>query len=124
MAADKLEDHIAVHVKEDPDFIKENLNDICASVQRKLIDMLMNKLRKAAAKHKISQVAISGGVSANSELRSRIKEEGAKHGWQTYIPAFEYCTDNAGMIAIAAHYKYLAGDFASLDAIPEPRMKF
>ena len=90
------------------DFIKENLNDICASVQRKLIDMLMNKLRKAAAKHRIDHVAISGGVSANSELRIRIQEEGIKHGWQTYIPAFEYCTDNAGMIAIAAHYKYLA----------------
>jgi len=112
------------HVKENPDFIQENLYDICASVQRKLIDMLMNKLKKAANKHKIKQVAISGGVSANSELRSRIKVEGQRHGWKTFIPAFEYCTDNAGMIAIAAHYKFLAGDFASLNAVPEPRMKF
>jgi N6-L-threonylcarbamoyladenine synthase len=111
-------------VKENPNFIQENLPDICASVQRKLVDMLLNKLRKAAAKHKIRQVAISGGVSANNELRNRIQMEGKKHGWKTYIPAFEYCTDNAGMIAIAAHHKYLAKDFAPLNAIPEPRMKF
>jgi len=111
-------------VKENPNFIQENLPDICASVQRKLVDMLLNKLCKAAAKHKIRQVAISGGVSANSELRNRIQMEGKKHDWKTYIPAFEYCTDNAGMIAIAAHHKYLAKDFAPLNAIPEPRMKF
>ena len=111
-------------MKDNPDFIRENLNDICASVQRKLIDMLMNKLRKAAKKHRINHVAISGGVSANSELRNRLDEEGIKQGWTTYIPDFEYCTDNAGMIAIAAHYKYLAKDFTSLHAIPQPRMKF
>lgn len=110
-------------IKENPKFIEQNMNDICASVQRKLIDMLMNKLRKAAKKYKISHVAISGGVSANSELRKRIKEEGMKHRWETYIPAFEYCTDNAGMIAIAAHYKYLANEFCSLNAVPQPRMK-
>ena len=84
----------------------------------------MNKLRKAAAKFRINEVAISGGVSANSELRLRIQKEGQKHDWQTYIPAFEYCTDNAGMIAIAGHYKFLANDFAQPNAIPEPRMKF
>jgi len=111
-------------VKEDPNFIKENISDICASVQRKLIDMLMNKLRKAVSKHRVHHVAISGGVSANSELRRRIQLEGEKHGWKTYIPAFEYCTDNAGMIAMAAHFKFLAKEFTSLDAIPEPRMKF
>jgi N6-L-threonylcarbamoyladenine synthase len=111
-------------VKENPKFIEENIHDICASVQRKLIDMLMNKLRKAAKKYRINHVAISGGVSANSELRARIAEEGKKHGWDTYIPAFEYCTDNAGMIAIAAHYKYLANEFAPLDTVPQPRMKF
>ena len=98
-------------IKENPNFIKENLHDICASVQRKLIDMLMTKLRKAAKKLRINHVAISGGVSANSELRKRITEEGEKHRWHTYIPAFEYCTDNAGMIAIAAHYKYLVNHF-------------
>ncbi len=111
-------------IKENPNFIEENLHDICASVQRKLIDMLMNKLRKAAKKYRIDQVAISGGVSANSELRKRIVEEGNKYGWNTYIPAFEYCTDNAGMIAINAHYKYLAKEFTTLDAVPQPRMKF
>ncbi len=111
-------------LKENPKFIEEHLNDICASIQRKLIDMLMVKLRKAARKLNIHQVAISGGVSANSELRIRIVEEGEKYGWDTYIPAFEYCTDNAGMIAIAAHYKYLARDFVGLDAIPQPRLKF
>jgi N6-L-threonylcarbamoyladenine synthase len=110
-------------VQQNPNFIEERLHDICASVQRKLIDMLMNKLRKAAKKYHINQIAISGGVSANSELRQRISEEGRKHGWNTYIPALEYCTDNAGMIAIAAHFKYLARDFAPLSAIPEPRMK-
>lgn len=110
-------------VKENPSFIKENLNDICASVQKKLIDMLMNKLWKAAKKHRVNHVAISGGVSANSELRQRIKEEGEKRGWKTYIPAFEYCTDNAGMIAIAAHFMYMAEDFVTLDAVPHPRMK-
>ena len=111
-------------VKENPKFIEENLHDICASVQRKLIDMLMTKLRKAAKKHRISHVAISGGVSANSELRTRIVEEGVKHRWKTFIPAFEYCTDNAGMIAIAAHYKYLAKEFSPLSTVPQPRMKF
>ena len=111
-------------IKDNPKFIEENLHDICASVQRKLIDMLMTKLRKAAKKFQINHVAISGGVSANSELRKRIVEEGEKHRWLTYIPALEYCTDNAGMIAIAAHYKYLAREFTSLDAVPQPRMKF
>lgn len=110
-------------IKENPNFIEENLHDICASVQRKLIDMLMTKLRKAARNLRINHVAISGGVSANSELRKRITEEGKKYQWHTYIPAFEYCTDNAGMIAIAAHYKYLAREFAPLDAVPQPRMK-
>jgi N6-L-threonylcarbamoyladenine synthase len=111
-------------IKENPNFIEENIHDICASVQRKLIDMLMTKLRKAAKKLRINHVAISGGVSANSELRKRITEEGEKQKWLTYIPAFEYCTDNAGMIAIAAHYKYLAKEFTPLDAVPQPRMKF
>ena len=111
-------------VKENPDFISQNLNDICASIQKKLVDMLLSKLKKAVAKHRVKHVAISGGVSANSELRRRLGEEGNKNGWKTYIPAFEYCTDNAGMIAIAAHYKYLAGDFADLNAVPDPRMKY
>jgi N6-L-threonylcarbamoyladenine synthase len=111
-------------VKEDPTFIEDHMHDICASVQQKLIDMLMNKLWKAAKKFNIRHVAISGGVSANSGLRKRLAEEGAKRQWKTYVPAFEYCTDNAAMIAIAAHYKYLAKDFTPLNAVPQPRMKF
>lgn len=111
-------------VKENPDFNAQRMPDICASIQKILIDMLMNKLKKAAAKHRIRHIAISGGVSANSELRRRLTEVGNKLGWVTYIPAFEYCTDNAAMIAIAAHYKYLAGDFADLNVVPDPRMVY
>lgn len=111
-------------IKENPVFIQERLSDICASVQQTLIDMLMNKLKKAAKKFKISQIAISGGVAANHGLRQRIDSEGKQLGWKTYIPALQYCTDNAAMIAIAAHYKFLAGDFAPLNVVPEPRMKF
>ncbi len=110
-------------VKNNPKFIEENLADICASVQKTLVDMLMVKLRKAARQFNIHEIGISGGVSANSELRRRVIEEGKKHGWNTYIPAFEYTTDNAAMIAIAAHYKYLADEFVALDAVPDPRMK-
>ncbi len=111
-------------IKENPDFLAQRLPDICASIQKKLIDMLMNKLKKAVVKHRIMHVAISGGVSANSELRRRLMEVGRKLGWQTYIPAFEYCTDNAAMIAMAAHYKFLAGDFSPLNTVPDPRMKY
>ncbi|NJN27977.1 MAG: tRNA (adenosine(37)-N6)-threonylcarbamoyltransferase complex transferase subunit TsaD [Cyclobacteriaceae bacterium] len=110
-------------LQENPAFVEERIHDICASVQRKLIDMLMGKLKKAAKKYGIGHIAISGGVSANSELRKRIAEEGLRNNWFTYVPAFEYCTDNAGMIAMAAHFKYLARDFVSLDAFPMPRMK-
>jgi len=111
------------NIQRDPNFIENNLNDICASVQQILIDMLMNKLWKAAKKFNIDQVAISGGVSANSGLRTRMLLEGEKRRWTTFVPAFEYCTDNAGMIAIAAHFKYLKKDFTPLNAIPLPRMK-
>ena len=110
-------------MKNNPKFIEENLADICASVQKTLVDMLMVKLRKAAKKYNIREIGISGGVSANSALRQKIVDEGKKLGWNTYIPAFEYTTDNAAMIAMAAHYKYLAGDFLALDAVPDPRMK-
>lgn len=109
--------------KEDPDFIHKNLPDICASIQAKLVDMLMNKLRKASRLTGIREIAIAGGVSANSGLRERLVEEAARLGWNIYLPAFEYCGDNAAMIAMAAHYKYLAGDFAEFTAVPEPRMK-
>lgn len=112
------------HLKTDPAFITTNMADICASVQKKLIDMLLFKLEKAANDLKISEIAIAGGVSANSGLRKRLEEKGAEHGWNTYIPAFQYCTDNAAMIAMAAHYKYREKAFESQDTSPDPRMKF
>jgi N6-L-threonylcarbamoyladenine synthase len=108
--------------KKNPRFIQENLNDICASVQSHLIQMVMIKLRKAARDLGISQIAIAGGVSANSGLRKALQEEGARAGWQVHIPAFEYCTDNAGMIAMAAHFKYLAGEFSDLSITPQARL--
>ncbi len=110
--------------KEDTHFIKENLPDICASMQHTLINLLMQKLNKAVKKYQIKEVAIAGGVSANSALRTAIQEKGNKDGWQVFIPAFEYCTDNAAMVAMAGHYKYLEGQFAEQNAAPLPRMKF
>lgn len=101
-------------------FIEDNLADICASIQDRIISILINKLKKAAKENNISQICIAGGVSANSGLRKVLKETGEKMGWQTFIPAFEYCTDNAAMIAITAHYKYLEKDFAELNISPSP----
>ena len=112
------------NVKENPDFIEDNLNDICASVQFTLIRMLMQKLKKAAKEFKIKEIAIAGGVSANSGLRAELEILAKKSGWNIYIPKFEYCTDNAAMIAMAAHYKFLQGEFCGLDVVPEARLKF
>lgn len=98
---------------QNPKFIEENLSDICASVQHTLVEMLLDKLRKAAQEMNCKQIAIAGGVSANSYLRKKLYEEAQKSNWQVFIPAFEYCTDNAAMIAIAAYYKYLQKDFVS-----------
>jgi N6-L-threonylcarbamoyladenine synthase len=110
--------------KEDPQFIQKNLSDICASIQKTLIEILMIKLRKAVAETGINQIAIAGGVSANTGLRKTMEDEAKTRGWKVFIPKFEYCTDNAAMIAMAAHYKYLAGELASQDSNPDPRMKF
>ena len=104
-----------------PDFITENLNDICASVQQSIITILLKKLRKAARATGIREIAIAGGVSANSGLRRALEDMGAREGWNTYIPAFQYCTDNAGMIGVAAYYKYLKGEFCGQDAVPFAR---
>lgn len=100
--------------KEKEQFIKEHLADICASIQRRIVTILLNKLKKAAKETGISEVCLAGGVSANSELRNSFIELGKKQKWNTYIPAFEYCTDNAGMIAITGYYKFLAGEIADL----------
>lgn len=110
-------------IKENPNFIEEHINDICASVQYTLIQTLMQKLKKAAKEHQIKEIAIAGGVSANSGLRRELEVLAEKLKWKTYIPKFEYCTDNAAMIAMAAHYKYQQSEFLGLDASPEARMK-
>ncbi|MBL7692709.1 MAG: tRNA (adenosine(37)-N6)-threonylcarbamoyltransferase complex transferase subunit TsaD [Flavipsychrobacter sp.] len=107
--------------KEDPEFAEKNIKDICASVQQTIIKMLMTKLEKAAKEHGVKHVGIAGGVSANSGLRAAMLEAGERMGWEVYIPKFEYCTDNAAMIGITAHYKYLQGSFTDLSATPSAR---
>lgn len=104
-------------------FIEEEMPHLCASIQKTIIDILFDKLIKAAKEHKITQIAIAGGVSANSELRKRLQEEGRKRNWDVFIPKFEYCTDNAAMIAVTAYYQYLQGDFADQSVTVEPRLK-
>ena len=104
-----------------PDFVEQNRADICASIQYTIIDILMNKLKLAAKQYTISQIAIAGGVSANSELRDTLHKLTEQLGWQVFIPKFEYCTDNAAMIAITGYYKYLKQDFSSQAITPLPR---
>jgi N6-L-threonylcarbamoyladenine synthase len=96
-------------------FITENLNDICASVQHRIITILLKKLKKAAVQTGIKNICIAGGVSANSGLRKAMQEMGSENNWNIFIPDFKYCTDNAAMIAITAYYKFLANDFVSLN---------
>jgi N6-L-threonylcarbamoyladenine synthase len=108
--------------KEDENFVEKNLNDICASLQRHLVQMLMQKLKLAAQQTGIKEIAIAGGVAANSELRNGMKQAAEELNWKIFIPEFQYCTDNAAMIAMAAHYKYLAGNFCGLDVAPIPNM--
>lgn len=106
-----------------PQFIEQNLADLCASVQYSLIEMLLIKLKDAVKQYGVKEIAIAGGVSANSGLRNTLKELAAKKGWNLYVPKFEYCTDNAAMIAMAAHYKYQKGEFSSMDVTPLAKMK-
>jgi N6-L-threonylcarbamoyladenine synthase len=110
------------HVAQNPHFISENINDICASIQASIVEILLKKLRKAAKQTGIKQIAIAGGVSANSWLRAKLQEDAKKYGWEVFIPAFEYCTDNAAMIAMAAHFQYQNHQFTDLTAAPMPRM--
>lgn len=107
--------------KQEPGFIEQHLNDLCASVQFTIVNILIKKLKKAVQQTSIKNICIAGGVSANSGLRKALEEAGVKYGWKTYIPAFEYCTDNAAMIAITAYYKYLDQQFIELDANPSAR---
>lgn len=110
--------------KEQAGYVEAHMADIAASVQHTLVELLLVKLRKAAKHYGIKEVAIAGGVSANSALRHAMQAESEKRGWKVYVPAFEYCTDNAAMIAMAAHFKYKEGQFLGLDASPDPRMAF
>jgi N6-L-threonylcarbamoyladenine synthase len=112
---------LQAETKKNGDFAKDNLNDLCASIQKTIVDILLKKTEKAARKYGLTEIALSGGVSANSELRRRFGELGAANNWKTYIPKFEYCTDNAAMIAIAAYYKYLKGEFTGQDVEPLAR---
>ncbi len=107
--------------KQNPEFVTENINDICASVQNRIVSILLNKLEAAALHLGVKDIAIAGGVSANSGLREALKTLANKHQWNTFIPAFEYCTDNAGMIAIAGYQKYLKGEFVGQDVAPLAR---
>lgn len=108
--------------KKNPTFVEDNLNDICASLQHHLIKMLLTRIEQASRQTGIKRIAIAGGVSANSGLRRTLTNLADEKGWEVFIPAFEYCTDNAGMIAIAAHYKFLKKEFCSIDVTPLARM--
>ena len=111
-------------VAENPNFLEQNMDDICASVQSRIISILLNKLKKAALQYGIKDVSIAGGVSANSGLRNSINAMAQTEGWNVFIPKFESCTDNAAMIAIAGYYKFLEKDFVGQDIAPLARMPF
>lgn len=110
--------------KKDQDFVKKNLEDICASIQSAIISVLLNKLQMAADRTGIRDICIAGGVSANSQLRKAFENLGVKNGWRTFIPPLEYCTDNAGMIAITAWFKYLAGNFDDMSISASARAEW
>lgn len=109
-------------LQEDPNFIENNKRDLCASLQATVIDILMDKLRKAVKALGINQVALSGGVSANSGLRDAFLDHAKRYGWKVYIPKFSFTTDNAAMVAVTGYYKYLDKDFCSMDAVPFSRV--
>lgn len=111
-------------IHKNENFIASNLNDLAASIQRVLISMLMKKLVKASKQEGINKIAIAGGVSANSGLRGTLKDYANKNNWELFIPDFQYCTDNAGMISMAGHLLYENGDFGELTDSPLPRMPF
>lgn len=110
--------------KEDPDFLEKNMADICASVQNRIITILLAKVKRAAKEFRVNNIAIAGGVSANSGLREALQDMAEKQNWKVFIPPFQYCTDNAGMIAIAGYHKFLKGDFVGQDVAPLARMVF
>jgi N6-L-threonylcarbamoyladenine synthase len=115
-----LRDQIAL----DPEFIVKETANICASVQETIVKILLQKMELASEMTGIREIAIAGGVSANSSLRAHFESRAGELSWNVYIPKIQYCTDNAAMIAMAAHYKYLAGEFADLSVTPEVRLQF
>lgn len=108
-------------LKEDPLFIEHHRADLCASIQRCIVDFLLRKLERALLDTGVRQVAIAGGVSANSRLREGLQQMGARHGWEVFIPPFQFCTDNAAMVGIAGYFKYLQHDFADISLPPYAR---
>ena len=110
-------------VAEEPDFIEKNKADLCASLQKTIVDILLDKLVKASKETGIKDIAIAGGVSANSGLRNGIVAEGEKRGWRTFLPEFKFTTDNAAMIALAGYYRYLDNEFSTLDVAPVARLE-
>lgn len=111
------------HLKENENFIEENKADLCASLQKTIIDILINKLKRAAKDLKINEIAVAGGVSANSGLRDALLDLGRRHRWKVHIPPFSYTTDNAAMVCQAGYFKYLDGDFCPMDAVPYAKTK-
>lgn len=110
------------HLKEDADFVEKNKKDLCASLQATVIDILMDKLRKAAKDLQIKEVAVAGGVSANSGLRDAFQDHATRYGWKIHIPSFAFTTDNAAMVAVTGYYKYLNKEFCAMDAAPFSRV--
>ena len=114
---------IQKQLKENPQFIEENLDDVCASIQYTIVGILMDKLKLAVKETGINRIAIGGGVSANSGIRSALKQAESQYGWETFVPAFEFTTDNAAMIAIVGYLKYLEKDFADQSIMATARLK-
>lgn len=115
---------IQKNVAENPNFIEEHLNDICASIQHTIVEILMDKLKLAVNQTGIQQIAIGGGVSANSGIRNTLKAAEAKYGWKTFIPKFEYTTDNAAMIGIVGYHKFLNEKFENSSVVSKARITF
>jgi N6-L-threonylcarbamoyladenine synthase len=111
------------NLKENPNFIEENKNDLCASLQATIVDILMDKLRKAVKETGITQVALAGGVSANSAVRAAFEDHARRFGWKVFVPKFAFTTDNAAMVAVTGLFKYRDGHFCSMDAAPFARVE-
>ena len=111
------------HLKDNPNFIEENKADLCASLQKTIIDILINKLKRAAKDLQVTEIAVAGGVSANSGLRDALLDLGSRHRWKVHIPPFSYTTDNAAMVCQAGYFKYLDGEFCPIDAVPYAKTK-